>query len=138
VRVVALAAVAALAACCLAGCGGDDGYRDENVALLATIPTYPGAKVDRTTHVTEGDVSFSARDWTLPRSATAPGVVQFYTGRLAAKRWQFEGQTDYSLAAHRGAQSLDLAVHGRTLEVIANARGAAPKEKAKKTTTSKP
>ena len=126
--------LAALAACALAGCGGDDGYRDENLALLATIPSYPGATVDRTTHVTEGDVSFSARDWTLPRSATAPGVVQFYVERLAAKGWQFEGQTGNSAAAHRGPRSVDLAVHGRKLEVIANARGAAPEAK---TTTSK-
>ena len=74
--------------------------------------------------MTEGDVSFSARDWTLPRRATAPGVVAFYLQRLDARGWEFEGQTGNSLAAHRGARSLDLAVHGRKLEVIANARGA--------------
>jgi hypothetical protein len=120
---VACGVVAALA---LAGCGGHkpSAYATANAALLGRAPVYPGASAPKTSASTEGDVEFAARDWTLPTRARPATVVDWTIRRLQAAGWQVTGKSFNTIRATRGTASFSIGVRGRTLEVIANSRGA--------------
>jgi hypothetical protein len=121
------AAAAAAALAVLSGCGGGDkpsAYERENAALLARVPVYPGASSPKSSTGGSSDTAFAARDWTLPTKTDAEAVVAWYVQRLRARGWQITGKNAGTLRATLGAGVLTVGVRGRTLEVIANARGA--------------
>ena len=120
----ALLALAAVLA--LAGCGGKkaDPYDQGNLALLDAVPVYPGASSPKTTTSGTADVRFASRDWTLPATAEQTGVVDWYEQKLQAAGWQVTGKSFGTLRATRDGASLSVGVRGRTLEAIANSRGA--------------
>lgn len=121
------AAAAAAALAVLSGCGGDakpSAYERENTVLLARVPVYPGAASPRTSSGDSGGTRFAARDWTLPAKTDAETVVAWYVRRLRARGWRFAGKNPGTLRAVRGPAVLTVGVRARTLEVIANARGA--------------
>ena len=121
-RLAVLLAVALL----LAGCGGHrpDAYATANLALLDRAPVYPGAASPVTSSSAAGGTEFASRDWTLPASARATTVVDWTIARLQAAGWQVIGRSFNTLRATRGRTSLSVGVRGRTLEVVANSRGA--------------
>jgi hypothetical protein len=122
---VRIAIILALAAV-LAGCGGHkpDTYATGNTALLDRVPEYPGTASPKTTANGAGGIEFASRDWTLPAGARAESVVDWYVSRLQAARWRVIGKSFNTIRATRGKASLSVGVRGRTLEVIANSRGA--------------
>jgi hypothetical protein len=119
-------AAAALAVLALAGCGGHkpDPYATANTALLGRVPVYPGAAAPKTIASGANGTEFGARDWTLPARARPTTVVDWYVLRLEAAGWQVSGRSFNTIRATRGSGSLSVGVRGRTLEVIANSRGA--------------
>jgi hypothetical protein len=119
---------ASLAVVCalVAGCGshGPSAYARENASLLARVPVYPGASAPKTTSGASSDTEFGARDWTLPAAARAQTVIDWYVTRLQARGWNVTGRSFDTIRATRGNAALSVGVRGRTLEVIANSRGA--------------
>jgi hypothetical protein len=118
-----------LAALLLAGCGdekqpeADASYTAANTALLSGIPAYPGAAAPKTTAGTETNTQFGARDWTLPARTDPEAVIAWYVPRLQRAGWRVTGKNAGTIRAVRRSETLVVGVRGRTLEVIANARG---------------
>jgi hypothetical protein len=115
------------AAFVLAGCGSKkaaDPYATANRALLARIPVYPGAASPKTTVSGESNTQFGARDWTLPAKAKPNAVIAWYEEKLRAGGWKIVGKSFETLRATRGRAALSVGVRGRTLEAVANSRGA--------------
>ncbi len=114
-RVLALV-VAALA---LAGCGTHKPSPAiaANTALLDRIPAYPGSAAPKTT---PGE-AFGARDWTLPATADANRVIDWYVAQLQARGWKVSGKSFNTIRAAKGGHSVSVGVRRRTLEVVANA-----------------
>jgi hypothetical protein len=119
-------AVVVLAVVALAGCGGHkpSAYATANTALLDGIPVYPGAAAPKTTASGAGNTEFGGRDWTLPATARATTVIDWYVQRLPAAGWKVTGQSFDTIRATRRNATLSVGVRARTLEVIANSRGA--------------
>ena len=120
-------AAAAAALAILSGCGGDakpSAYERENTALLERVPVYPGAASPRTSSGGSGGTKFAARDWALPPKTDAEAVVAWYVRRLRARGWRITGKNPGTVRSVRGPSTLTVGVRARTLEVIANARGA--------------
>jgi hypothetical protein len=86
-----------------------------NAALLNQAPVYPGMTAPKTT---PGD-AFAARDWTLPASASAARVIDWYIATLQARGWKVSGKSFNTIRANHGQSSLSVGVRARTLEVIA-------------------
>jgi hypothetical protein len=108
-----------------AGCGGSSkpsAYAQENTALLAGVPVYPGAAAPRTSTAGTSNTEFGARDWTLPAKTDPETVITWYVRRLQQRRWLIVGKSAGTIRAVRGSASLSVGVRARTLEVIANAR----------------
>ncbi|NUR77895.1 MAG: hypothetical protein HOQ28_16615 [Thermoleophilia bacterium] len=121
-RIAALLVVAfALPAC---GADKPSAYARENAALLARVPVYPGATAPKTTAGTSSNTEFGARDWTLPANASPDAVIDWYIGKLQAHGWKVGGKSFDTIRATRGNASLSVGVRKRTLEVVANSRGA--------------
>jgi hypothetical protein len=122
-RAIALLAVVGVVAC---GCGTKkpSAYTRDNTALLARVPVYPGAAVPKTTTGSSPTAGFGARDWTLPASARASAVIDWYVAKLQARGWKVMGRSFDTIRATRRNATLSVGVRGRTLEVIANSRGA--------------
>ena len=101
----------------LAGCGGHkpSAQARANAALLDRAPVYPGATAPKTT---PGD-AFAARDWTLPASAHAAPVIDWYVATLQARGWKVTGKSFNTIRAKHGQSSLSVGVRAHTLEVIA-------------------
>ena len=110
----------------LIGCGAHkpSAYAKENSALLARVPVYPGAASPKTTAGVSSNTEFGARDWTLPAKARPELVIDWYIGTLQARGWKVKGKSFNTIRATRGNTSLSVGVRHRTLEVIANSRGA--------------
>ncbi|HEV8460266.1 MAG TPA: hypothetical protein VGQ38_06115 [Gaiellaceae bacterium] len=110
----------------LAGCGGKkaDPYDRANIALLDTVPVYPGASSPKTTTSGAADVRFASRDWTLPADAKQTAVVDWYEQKLKSAGWRMTGKSFGTLRATRDGASLSVGVRGRVLEAIANSKGA--------------
>jgi hypothetical protein len=123
VRRVALVAAGVAA---LAGCGADkpSAYAKENTALLARVPVYPGAASPETTAGVSSNTEFAARDWTLSAKARPELVIDWYIVQLQGRGWKVNGKSFNTIRATRGHASLSVGVRHRTLEVIANSRGA--------------
>lgn len=118
-------AAAGLAVVALAGCGGSSkpsAYAQENTALLARVPVYPGTAAPRTSSGASSGTEFGARDWTLPAKTDPEAVVAWYVQRLQKRGWRIAGKSAGTIRAVRGSASLSVGVRARTLEVIANAR----------------
>jgi len=118
--------VAALGAA-LSGCGSSDepsAYARANTALLTRVPVYPGASAPKTTAQKTSDVEFATRDWTLPASAKPETVIDWYVDRLQKRGWNVRGKSFNTIRATHGHESLSVGVRDRTLEAIANSRGA--------------
>ena len=118
-----------LLALALAGCGddkpnADTAYPAANTALLARLPVYPGAAAPRTTAGGDSSTQFGARDWTLPARTDPEAVIAWYVPRLQRAGWRITGKNAATIRAVRRHQTLSLGVRGRTLEAIANSRGA--------------
>jgi hypothetical protein len=119
------AAAAGLAVVALAGCGGSSkpsAYTQENTALLAHVPVYPGAAAPRTSSGASSNTEFGARDWTLPAKSDPETVIAWYVQRLQKRGWRIAGKNAGTIRAVRSSASLTVGVRARTLEVIANAR----------------
>jgi hypothetical protein len=114
-----------LAVLALVGCGAKklDAYTKANLALLDTIPVYPGATAPKTTTSGAGTVKFAGRDWTLPTAATQQVVIRWYETALARRGWKIRGESFATIRAIRKGASLSVGVRGHTLEAIANSRG---------------
>jgi hypothetical protein len=110
----------------LAACGSEEpsAYARENTALLERIPAYPGASSPQTSASKTSNTEFAARDWTLPASARAETVIDWYIDRLQRRGWKVTGKSFDTIRATRGNASLSVGVRARTLEAIANSRGA--------------
>jgi predicted component of type VI protein secretion system len=110
----------------LAGCGSKkaDPYATANRALLARVPVYPGAASPKTTVSGDSNTQFGARDWTLPAKADADAVIAWYEQKLQAGGWKIVGKSFETIRATRGHATLSVGVRGRTLEAVANSRGA--------------
>jgi predicted component of type VI protein secretion system len=110
----------------LAGCGSKkaDPYATGNRALLARVPVYPGAASPKTTVSGDSNTQFGARDWTLPAKADADAVIAWYEQKLQAGGWKIVGKSFETIRATRGHATLSVGVRGRTLEAVANSRGA--------------
>jgi hypothetical protein len=123
VRIGALVLLVALA---LTACGSkrQDAYDRANLALLDRVPAYPGAAAPRTTTSGETNTKFGARDWTLPKSATAARVVAWYERELQRRGWRITGESFGTVRAVRKGASVSVGVRKRTLEIIVNSRGA--------------
>src|SRR2546427_11029272 len=123
VRRVALVAAGVAA---LAGCGADkpSAYAQENTALLARVPVYPGAASPTPTASADSNTEFAARDWTPPANARPELVIDWYIAQLQTRGWTVKGKSFNTIRATRGNASLSVGVRHRTLEVIANSRGA--------------
>jgi hypothetical protein len=109
-----------LSALLVAGCGSGDEPSAQalaNTALLARAPVYPGATAPTTT----SDDAFATRDWTLPASATAAQVIDWYIATLETRGWQVLGKSFDTIRAKRGAATLSVGVRARTLEIVASA-----------------
>lgn len=116
-----VAAVVALPAC---GTDKPSAYAKENTALLSRVPVYPGATSPKTTAGTNSNTEFGARDWTLPAKARPDAVIDWYIAKLQARGWKVKGKSFDTIRATRGTASVSVGVRKRTLEVIANSRGA--------------
>jgi hypothetical protein len=123
---VRCAAAVAAALAVLSGCGDakPGAYARENTSLLARAPVYPGATAPTSAHGGSGGTQFAARDWRLPPRTDAETVVAWYARRLRARGWRIAGSNAGTLRAVRGSATLTVGVRARTLELIANARGA--------------
>ncbi|MDX6474519.1 MAG: hypothetical protein QOH95_30 [Gaiellaceae bacterium] len=110
----------------VAGCGGGkpSRYALENTALLARLPVYPGAASPKTTAGANSKTEFGARDWTLPAKSAPDVVINWYIARLQARGWKVGGKSFNTIRAVRGNATLSVGVRGRTLELVANSRGA--------------
>ena len=119
------ACAVALCVVALAGCGTTkpSAYERANIALLATLPVYPGAAAPKTTTSGNSTAEFGARDWTLPANAQPDAVINWYVARLQARGWSVTGKSFDTIRATRGNASLSVGVRGRTLEIVANSRG---------------
>jgi hypothetical protein len=117
---VLLAAVGLLVAC---GTKKPDAYAQQNTALLATLPVYPGAAAPKTSAGVSSSTEFGARDWTLPAQTNPEAVVDWYIPRLTRGGWRIVGKSAGTIRAVRGPASLDVGVRARTLEAIVDARG---------------
>jgi hypothetical protein len=106
-----------LLAVALVSCGGQkpSPQARANAALLDRAPVYPGATAPKTT---PGD-AFAASDWTLPASARAAQVIDWYIARLQARGWSVTGKSFNTIRAKHGRSSLSVGVRAHTLEVIA-------------------
>jgi hypothetical protein len=125
VRLVAVAV--ALALCTLTACGGSkkpSAYARANTALLATLPVYPGAAAPKTSAGVSSNTEFGGRDWTLPAETSATAVVDWYIPRLQKAGWRITGKNVGTIRAVRHSATLVVGVRGRTLEILANSRGA--------------
>jgi hypothetical protein len=120
-RAYALSAVLVLAAC---GSKASDPYAQANARLLDSVPVYPGAMAPKDSSGTKSAVEFAARDWTLRASVHATTVIAWYERRLPAGGWRITGKSFGTLRAVRGKATLAVGIRGRTLEAIANSRGA--------------
>ena len=118
--------VAAFAVVALAGCGGHNpsAYSTANTALLDRVPVYPGAADPKTSTSGNSSTEFGARDWTLPAATRATAVIDWYVAKLQSQGWKITGKSFDTIRATRGNASLSVGVRARTLEVIANSRGA--------------
>lgn len=105
-----------LSALLLTGCGGHkpSAQARANAALLDRVPLYPGATAPKTT---PGD-AFAARDWTLPASARAAQVIDWYVAALQARGWKVTGKSFDTIRATHRHSSLSVGVRARTLEVV--------------------
>jgi hypothetical protein len=119
------AVVVAVCVLSLLACGSKEpsAYERANVALLATLPVYPGAAAPKTTTSGNSTAEFGARDWTLPAHTRASAVVDWYVQRLQQRGWKVTGKSFDTIRANRGNASLSVGVRGRTLELVANSRG---------------
>ena len=112
----------------LAGCGSEnqqpDAYATANTTLLAQVPAYPGATGATTSASGEESTQFAARDWTLPARTDPEAVIAWYVPRLQRAGWRITGRSAGTIRAVRRQATLSLGVRGRTLEAVANARGA--------------
>jgi hypothetical protein len=108
------------------GCGSKkpDPYDRANLALLNRIPVYPGAAAPRTTTSGATNTKFGARDWTLPAGTDENAVVDWYERELPKRGWKITGESFSTVRAIRQGASLAIGVRGRTLEAVANSRGA--------------
>jgi hypothetical protein len=102
-----------------AGCGASNpsAQARANTALLDRAPVYPGTSAPKTT---SGD-AFAARDWTLPVSARAETVIDWYVTKLQARRWKVTGKSFNTIRATHGQSTLSVGVRAGTLEVVAAA-----------------
>ena len=118
-------ALLAAAALVLAGCGSKkpDPYEQANLSLLNAIPVYPGSAAPKTTTSGSSDTKFGARDWTLPAGTTQVQVTRWYEKALPKRGWKITGESFGTIRAVKGDASLSVGARGRTLEVVANARG---------------
>jgi len=105
-----------LMAVAFAGCGvaKPSAQARANTALLDRAPVYPDASAPKTT---PGD-AFSARDWTLPASARAETVIDWYVAKLQARGWTVTGKSFNTIRAKHGKSTLSVGVRGGTLEVV--------------------
>jgi hypothetical protein len=104
----------------VAGCGGSEQPSAQalaNTALLDRAPVYPGATAPTAT----SDDAFATRDWTLPASASATQVIDWYIAKLQASGWKVLGKSFDTIRAKRGAATLSVGVRARTLEIVASA-----------------
>ena len=113
----------------LAGCGGGagkkpDAYANANSALLARVPVYPGATAPVTSASGGAGTQFAARDWRLPARTDPEAVLAWYVPRLQRAGWRVTGKSAGTIRAVRRHETLSLGVRARTLEAVANARGA--------------
>ena len=101
----------------LAGCGASkpSAHEQANTVLLDSIPSYPGVAAAKTT---PGE-AFAARDWTLPPSAQADRVIDWYVATLQARGWKVSGKSFNTIRATHGQSSLSVGVRARTLELVA-------------------
>jgi hypothetical protein len=108
-----------LMAVVVAGCGASkpSAQARANTALLDRAPVYPGASAPKTT---AGD-AFAARDWTLPASARAETVIDWYVAKLQARNWKVTGKSFNTIRAKHGQSTLSVGVRAGTLEVVAAA-----------------
>jgi hypothetical protein len=115
-------AAVALVSLALVACGSKkaDPVAAANTRLLDSIPVYPGTQAPKTTPGQQ----FGARDWTLPAGVRADAVVTWYEARLTARRWKIIGKSFNTLRATKGGAAISVGVRNRTLELIANSRGA--------------
>ncbi len=102
-----------------AGCGASEpsAQARANTALLDRVPVYPDASAPKTT---PGD-AFSARDSTLPASARAETVIDWYVAKLQARGWKVTGKSFNTIRAKHGKSTLSVGVRAGTLEVVAAA-----------------
>ncbi len=110
----------------LVGCGSKnaDPYAQANLALLDTVPVYPGGIAPKTTASGTGGAQFAARDWALPVGSKSSAIVDWYEQKLQAAGWKITGKSFGTLRATRNGSSLSIGVRGAVLEAIANSRGA--------------
>ena len=115
-----------LALLALTGCGSkrQDAYDKANIALLDRLPVYPGSASPRTTTSGETNTKFGARDWTLPKKASAVTVFHWYETALQRRGWRITGESFGTIRAVKRGASLSLGVRGRTVEAVVNSRGA--------------
>lgn len=108
-----------LSAVILTACGAHkpSAQARANAALLDRAPVFPGATAPKTT---PGD-AFAARDWTLPASARAAQVIDWYVAKLQAQGWNVTGKSFNTIRANHGRASLSVGVRAHTLEVVAAA-----------------
>lgn len=118
------AAVLLLVVPLLAACGGKkpDSYAQANFALLDRLPVYPQAASPRTSTSGVSNTELGARDWTLPATAQAAKVLQWYERALPKRGWKIANEGNNAIRATRGSATLSLGVRGRTLEAVVNAR----------------
>jgi hypothetical protein len=111
---VVLVAAAALFAIGVVGCGPDvdrDSYVAKNLALLNTVPAFPGARlvtVDsapyRLTELPGAGIAGygTVRAYRLPAGTKARAVISFYR-RALQPEWEFvAGSPDRYVSLHRG------------------------------------
>jgi hypothetical protein len=112
-------ALLVLIAVAVAGCGASKPSAETraNTALLDRAPVYPGASTPKTT---AGD-AFAARDWTLPASARAETVIDWYVAKLQARSWKVTGKSFNTIRAKHGQSTLSVGVRAGRLEVVAAA-----------------
>jgi hypothetical protein len=122
----AVLAVAVLAVVALAGCGDHkpSPYATANTTLLDSVPVYHGAGAPKTTGSGAGNTEFASRDWALPATARATTVIDWYVRRLQTAGWKVTGKSFDTIRATRRHATISVGVRARTLEVIANSRGA--------------
>ena len=110
----------------LVGCGEHkpSAYSRANTALLDSLPVFPGSSAPKTTSGRASSTEFGARDWTLPAKTTPEAVIDWYVERLQSRGWNVGGKSFNTIRATRGNASVSVGVRDRTLELVANSRGA--------------